>query len=87
MGQIKNIKLHIVTDIKAMKIVRGLLVVEVAAVLGSFYVWRSMNRDQTYRRWMRDNYPLVLEGFYKTADLTGYGEVRSVDQQKWSEEE
>ena len=64
-------------------IIRGVILVELAAVLGTFRVWRSMNSSQEYRKWMHDTYPTILEGYYKTADATGYGDVRAEDFKKW----
>lgn len=35
---------------------------------------------------MHDNYPKVLEGFYKSADLAGYGSVKELDGKQWKSE-
>lgn len=67
-------------------IIKGIVLAEVVAVLGSFHVWRSMNSSQEYRKYMHDNYPKVLEGFYKSADLAGYGSVKELDGKQWKSE-
>lgn len=65
-------------------ILKGFLVVEVLAVIGSYRVWHSINTSQEYRHWMHINHPSVLAGFYKSADLVGYGEVKEKDYTDWN---
>lgn len=65
------------------KIIKGLVALEVVAVLGTYHVWHSMNTDQNYRKWMHTNYPSVLKGFYRSADLIGFPGVEEKDQEAW----
>ncbi|XP_032237236.1 protein CEBPZOS [Nematostella vectensis] len=67
-------------------VLRGVIVAEAVAFLTSFRVWHYMNTDQEYRRWMKDNYPSILEGFYTTAEMGGYVDVRKDDQKTWNSE-
>ncbi|XP_031561068.1 protein CEBPZOS-like [Actinia tenebrosa] len=67
-------------------ILRAVIVGEVAAFLASFRVWHKMNTDQDYRKWMNNNYPSILEGFYTTAELGGFAHVRKDDLKAWKNE-
>ena len=68
-------------------VVKGVILVEVIAVFEGFKIWRKMNSSQEYRKHMRDNYPTILEGFYKVADFSNNGYVRDYDADQWKTED
>ena len=41
---------------------KGFVAFEAALFIGSFLCWRHVNRSQTFRLYLSDNYPSVLEG-------------------------
>lgn len=42
-----------------------------------------MSTNDDYRKWMNDNYPAILEGFYKTAEMGGYNGAHEADAEAW----
>ncbi|XP_072027362.1 protein CEBPZOS-like [Amphiura filiformis] len=56
---------------------------EVALIGGSYLVWRRMNRNQEFRKYMHEKYPYILEVFYKTAELGGIKDARKNDYETW----
>ncbi|XP_058947007.1 protein CEBPZOS [Pocillopora verrucosa] len=65
------------------KLLRAAIVGEVALLIGSYRVWHQMNTSRDYRKWMDDNYPAILEGFYRSAELGGYRGAREADAEAW----
>jgi len=71
-------------NIMSKKFLKGVLGIEIIIVLGTYRTWHYMNTDQTYRKWMHDNYPTLLKGFYNTASIAGYSEVKQEDYKAWN---
>ncbi|KAL9953097.1 hypothetical protein ACROYT_G040457 [Oculina patagonica] len=65
------------------RLLKAAVVGEVVLILGSYRVWHKMNTDRDYRKWMNDSYPVILEAFYKTAELGGYKGAREADAEAW----
>nr|KAI8741409.1 protein CEBPZOS [Biomphalaria glabrata] len=64
----------------ALKIVFGL---EVAAVIGSYFIWNRMNHDQDFRYKVYKMSPLALHYYYKIPEMLGGQSTRSVDYSAW----
>jgi len=48
-------------NIMSKNFLKGVLGIEIIIVLGTYRTWHYMNTDQTYRKWMHDNYPTLLK--------------------------
>ncbi|XP_055709671.1 protein CEBPZOS [Phlebotomus papatasi] len=58
---------------------------EVAFLVGSYAVWHRMNTNSDFRKYMHENYPYFLEGFYRVGELLGKGaEIRQLDATQWN---
>ncbi|CAH3014354.1 unnamed protein product [Porites evermanni] len=66
------------------KFVKAAIVGEVVLCLGAYRVWHQMNTSRDYRKWMNENYPSILEAFYKTAEIGGYSGAREADAEAWA---
>ncbi|XP_038073868.1 protein CEBPZOS-like [Patiria miniata] len=60
-----------------------LIAAEVAAFGAAYYVWHKMNVSQDYRRHMHENYPYILELFYRTAEMGQIKDARPNDYRAW----
>lgn len=68
--------------------VKLFLGVEIGIFLGSYYVWRRMNRSQDFRQYMNDKYPSILEGYYKIGEtFDKNNKMRQFDSACWNPEE
>ncbi|XP_060058618.1 protein CEBPZOS-like [Erinaceus europaeus] len=67
----------------AKKIFKGVLVAEVASLLGSYYLFNKMNSSQDFRQTMSKKYPFILEVYYKSIEQSGMYGLRQQDQEKW----
>lgn len=65
------------------RVLKAVAVGELFLFLGAYRVWHQMNTSRDYRKWMNDNYPAILEGFYKTAEMGGYNGAREADAEAW----
>ena len=60
---------------------------ETALFGGSYLLWSRMNKDRTFRKYMNDNYPSILDGYYtlgETIDSTN--QARAFDSSVWEAE-
>ncbi|XP_059621307.1 uncharacterized protein LOC132264966 [Phlebotomus argentipes] len=58
---------------------------EVVFLAGSYAVWHRMNTNSEFRKYMNENYPYFLEGFYRVGELLGKGaEIRQLDAAQWN---
>lgn len=64
---------------------KAVAVGEVILFFGTYRVWHQMNTSREYRKWMSLNFPTILEGFYKTAEMGGYIGAREADAEAWRE--
>ncbi|XP_018563719.1 protein CEBPZOS [Anoplophora glabripennis] len=64
-----------------------LFVIEAVCFAGSYFVWHRINTERDYRRYLHDNYPSILEAFYKTGELIdSKSNIRQIDQAYWNED-
>lgn len=50
-------------------IAKIILLTEIGVFISSYVIWKQMNESQEFRRYMKNNFPLILEGkfnFYLT---------------------
>ncbi|CAG9765517.1 unnamed protein product [Ceutorhynchus assimilis] len=66
---------------------RGALVAavfEVAAFGVTYFGWSKINRDRETRKHLKENYPFILEVYYRTSELIdSTNQVRKVDEAYW----
>merc|ERR1712137_427930 len=66
------------------RIVKIFAFAEGAALVGCYYFWNRMNRSRDYRKYMRDNYPSILNGFYKVGEtINSDDQTRQLDIKIW----
>uniref|UniRef100_A0A1L8DD85 Uncharacterized protein n=1 Tax=Nyssomyia neivai TaxID=330878 RepID=A0A1L8DD85_9DIPT len=61
------------------------LAAEVVFLAGSYAVWHRMNTNSDFRKYIHENFPFALEGYYKVGELLGKGaEIRQLDISQWN---
>jgi len=65
------------------RVAKAVVLGEMVLLLGAYRVWHQMNTSRDYRKWMKDTFPAILEGFYKTAEMGGYKGAREADAETW----
>ncbi|KAF7998203.1 hypothetical protein HCN44_009601 [Aphidius gifuensis] len=51
----------------------------------TYIVWRRMNRSQDFRFYMNENFPSILEGYYKIGEtISSDTSIRDFDTDTWS---
>jgi hypothetical protein len=62
--------------------------VEIAVAGASYLVWNRMNTNRSFRKYMRDSYPSILDSYYKLGEtLDSTNNTRSLDSKFWELEE
>lgn len=64
-----------------------LFVVEVFLFAGSYGVYHRMNTNREFRRYVNENYPFVLDYYYKVGEVIGNSNLRQIDAARWRSEE
>uniref|UniRef100_A0A8C3IJQ5 CEBPZ opposite strand n=1 Tax=Chrysemys picta bellii TaxID=8478 RepID=A0A8C3IJQ5_CHRPI len=67
----------------ARKILKGVLLLEIAAVAGAYSLFYRMDTNQDFRHTMNRRFPSILEVYYKSNELAGVYGKREEDQLKW----
>ncbi|XP_030304113.1 protein CEBPZOS [Calypte anna] len=67
----------------AKRVLKGLLVLELAGVFGAFLLYRAMDGSQDFRYTMQKRFPSVLEVYYKSNEWAGIHGKRENDQMTW----
>ncbi|XP_064411930.1 protein CEBPZOS-like isoform X2 [Latimeria chalumnae] len=68
----------------ARKIFKGVLLLELAGVMGAYLLYQKMNISQDFRHTMNKRFPSILEVYYKSNELAGIYGIREEDQVSWS---
>ncbi|CAD7080052.1 unnamed protein product [Hermetia illucens] len=63
---------------------KTLFVLEAVAFAVSYGVWHRMNTNSEFRKYMSENFPVVLESYYQVGELLGDNKVRQLDNVTWS---
>lgn len=67
---------------------RGALVIfgiEAVAFAASYGLWYQVNTNRDTRKYLRDNYPSVLEYYYKTGEfIDSSSNIRQIDSAYWN---
>lgn len=65
-----------------------LFVAESLAFAGSYFLWYKLNTDRDTRHYYHENYPFVLEGYYKVGEFFDskkeIARTRQLDLAVWS---
>ncbi|XP_019643817.1 PREDICTED: protein CEBPZOS-like [Branchiostoma belcheri] len=64
-------------------IIKTILYAELGFLGATYIVWHRMNTSQDFRHYMHQKWPSILEGFYKTGEMSGYREARIADYKAW----
>lgn len=57
---------------------------ELAALIGSYAIWRRLNHSREFRKEVRDRFPSILEGYYYIGEkLDPTSNIRSLDSAYW----
>ncbi|XP_068041442.1 protein CEBPZOS [Anomalospiza imberbis] len=67
----------------ARRVLRGLLLLEAAGLLGALLLYRAMDRSQDFRYTMQKRFPSILEVYYKSNERSGIHGIRENDQMTW----
>jgi hypothetical protein len=63
---------------------KGILVLEVVAFAGCYFVWNRMNKSRPFRKSILDNFPYILEGYYSLGEkFDSTNNIRSLDAKIW----
>ncbi|KAJ8008884.1 hypothetical protein DPEC_G00083070 [Dallia pectoralis] len=68
----------------AKRLFKGILLLEVAGVLGAYGLFHKMNSSQDFRNNMNNSFPFVLEVYYKSNEHAGVYGIREKDLEDWS---
>ena len=70
------------------RLFKGFLIAEIVGFGGTFFLWNRMNHSQDFRKYMRNNYPYILEGFYSIGEQFDKTYcTRSLDLKQWELED
>ncbi|XP_074753008.1 protein CEBPZOS isoform X2 [Athene noctua] len=67
----------------ARRVVKGLLLLEAAGLLGALLLYRAMDRSRDFRYTMQKRFPSILEVYYKSNEWSGIHGIRENDQMAW----
>ncbi|XP_064014780.1 protein CEBPZOS [Pogoniulus pusillus] len=65
------------------RVLKGLLLLETAGLLGALLLYRAMDRSQDFRYTMQKRFPSILEAYYKSNEWSGIHGIRENDQVTW----
>ncbi|XP_048456664.1 protein CEBPZOS isoform X1 [Rhincodon typus] len=68
----------------ARRLFRGVLIAEVAGVIGAYWLFQRMNTSQEFRHSVKRRFPSILEVYYKSNEWAGIYGIREQDQEMWS---
>nr|XP_029508029.1 protein CEBPZOS [Oncorhynchus nerka]XP_029508030.1 protein CEBPZOS [Oncorhynchus nerka]XP_029508031.1 protein CEBPZOS [Oncorhynchus nerka]XP_029508032.1 protein CEBPZOS [Oncorhynchus nerka] len=71
----------------ARRLFKGVVLLEVAGVLGAYGLFYRMNTSQDFRNRMNNMLPSVLEVYYKSNEYAGVYGIREKDLEDWSKKE
>ncbi|KAK9885733.1 hypothetical protein WA026_012502 [Henosepilachna vigintioctopunctata] len=59
--------------------------IETAAFVISYNIWLKVNTDRESRKYLRDNFPFLLEVYYRTGEyIDSSSKIRQIDTAHWS---
>ncbi|XP_072383466.1 uncharacterized protein [Diabrotica undecimpunctata] len=65
----------------------ALFVIEGASFVGSYFLWYRVNTDRDTRKYLYQNYPSVLEAYYKIGEtFDPQNQIRQIDLAYWNKE-
>ncbi|XP_036406097.1 protein CEBPZOS-like isoform X2 [Megalops cyprinoides] len=68
----------------ARKVFRGVLVLELAGVVGAYLLFQGMDASRDFRNTMHRRFPSVLEVYYKSNEWAGIYGIREADMDAWA---
>ncbi|XP_055592881.1 protein CEBPZOS [Uranotaenia lowii] len=65
-----------------------LLAAEAIGCAVTFAGWYRLNTNRDFRHYIRENYPLLLEGYYQVGEyISGDRSIRNHDDNVWNQEQ
>lgn len=75
------------SSVKYPRLFKWFLCFEITALAGSYFVWNRMNHSRDFRRTVLDNFPTILEVYYKIGEqFDSCNNTRSLDSKIWDSE-
>ncbi|XP_034555806.1 protein CEBPZOS-like [Notolabrus celidotus] len=68
----------------AMKLMKGVIALELVGVFGAYGLFQMMNNSQDFRSSVNRKFPSVLEVYYQSNEWAGVYGVRERDHEAWS---
>ncbi|XP_041661345.1 protein CEBPZOS-like [Cheilinus undulatus] len=68
----------------AMKLMKGVIVLELVGVLGAYGLFQMMNSSRDFRNTMNRRFPSILEVYYQSNEWAGVYGIRERDHEAWS---
>jgi hypothetical protein len=62
---------------------KGFILFEITAFIGSYLVWKKLNNSQNFRYLMSKKAPFILEGYYQIGEKAGNLKTREYDLSCW----
>ncbi|XP_016973125.1 protein CEBPZOS [Drosophila rhopaloa] len=63
---------------------KTLFVLEAVCFAASYGVYYRMNTNREFRQHIHENYPFVLDYYYKIGEIVGDSSIRQTDASYWS---
>ncbi|XP_069787070.1 protein CEBPZOS-like [Narcine bancroftii] len=68
----------------ARRLFKGVVLLEVAGVIGAYWLFHRMNTSQEFRYKVNGRFPSILEVYYKSNEWAGIYGTREMDKETWS---
>ncbi|XP_034555143.1 protein CEBPZOS-like [Notolabrus celidotus] len=68
----------------AMKLMKGVIALELVGIFGAYGLFQMMNNSQDFRSSVNRKFPSVLEVYYQSNEWAGVYGVRERDHEAWS---
>lgn len=65
--------------------IKGAILIETIAFIGSYFVWNRLNNSQEFRYWTKQHVPIILESYYQLGEKLGNLQTRDLDEKSWKE--
>uniref|UniRef100_UPI0037E9086F protein CEBPZOS-like n=1 Tax=Semicossyphus pulcher TaxID=241346 RepID=UPI0037E9086F len=68
----------------AMKLMKGVIALELVGVFGAYGLFQMMNNSPDFRNTMNRRFPSILEVYYKSNEWSGIYGIREKDHEAWA---
>ncbi|XP_074541036.1 protein CEBPZOS-like [Halichoeres trimaculatus] len=67
----------------AVRVMKGLIALEILGVFGAYGLFQMMNSSQDFRGTMNRKFPSILEVYYQSNEWSGIYGIRERDEEAW----